>query len=288
MSRLTNVRYADDVMLFAKSEEELTEMTELLVEAFGNVGLELNAAKSKVLTNDNITFSFLDIADNLVSVIEAGAHHKYLGRYLSGEFVFREVTEINHRIQCAWHKFGLNSSILCNRDIAIHLRLKLFDAIITPTILFGIAILPLSAASLEKIEVVQRKMLRKIVGWIRLQDEAWDVTMHRMKDRVEDALLRHPVMLWKERIAKYLWKFIVRVKKAPCDQWISLSSKWFPNGCEDESSEFYAYRVRGRPYLKWDDVVSRFCQIRFNQSWQNVPLDVFCNSADDFISFFCS
>ena len=56
------------------------------------------------------------------------------------------------------------------------------------------------------------------MGWIRLQDEAWDVTVHRMKDRVEDALLRHPVMLWKERIAKYLWKFIVRVKKALCGQ----------------------------------------------------------------------
>ena len=125
------------------------------------------------------------------------------------------------------------------------------------------------------------------MGWIRLQDEAWDVTMHRMKDRVEDALLRHPVMLWKERIAKYLWKFIVRVKKAPCDQWISLSSKWVPNECEDESNEFYAYRVRGRPYLKWDDVVSRFCQIRFNQSWQNIPFDVFCTSANDFISCFC-
>ena len=50
------------------------------VETFGNVGLELNGAKSKVLKNDNITFSFLDIADNLVSVIEVGALHKHLGR----------------------------------------------------------------------------------------------------------------------------------------------------------------------------------------------------------------
>ena len=38
--RLTNVRYADDVMLFAKTEEELSAMITLLVEAFENVGLE--------------------------------------------------------------------------------------------------------------------------------------------------------------------------------------------------------------------------------------------------------
>ena len=46
--RLTNVRYADDVMLFAKSEQELIAMIELLVKAFADVGLELNAAKSKM------------------------------------------------------------------------------------------------------------------------------------------------------------------------------------------------------------------------------------------------
>ena len=44
--RLTNVRYADDVMLFAKTEAELIEMVDLLTEAFATVGLELNAAKS--------------------------------------------------------------------------------------------------------------------------------------------------------------------------------------------------------------------------------------------------
>ena len=32
--RLTNVRYADDVMLFAKTEAELIEMVDLLTEAF--------------------------------------------------------------------------------------------------------------------------------------------------------------------------------------------------------------------------------------------------------------
>ena len=60
-TRLTNVRYADDIILFAKTEEELIEMVELLIEAFGDVGLELNAAKSKNLTNVPTSFSYLDI-----------------------------------------------------------------------------------------------------------------------------------------------------------------------------------------------------------------------------------
>lgn len=77
--RLTNLRYADDVMLFAKSESELIEMVELLTEAFATVGLELNAAKTKIITNDNIQHSYVDIGEHLVEIIDAGSHHKYLG-----------------------------------------------------------------------------------------------------------------------------------------------------------------------------------------------------------------
>ena len=123
------------------------------------------------------------------------------------------------------------------------------------------------------------------MGWARLGNQLWETTMRRMKDRVQHALLQYPVMMWKQRIAKHLWKFMLRVKTAPTDQWISQSSKWVPSECEDASSEFFAYRGRGRPFLKWDDNVSRFCQCHFNQSWQNVSLDDFRNSLDDFIAF---
>ena len=88
--RLTNVRYADDVMLFAKSEEELSTTITLLVEAFENVGLERNATKSKILTNAPVDYSYVDVGDNLVEILEASSHHKYLGRHLSGECMFRK------------------------------------------------------------------------------------------------------------------------------------------------------------------------------------------------------
>ena len=180
----------------------------------------------------------MDIDENFVEIIEAGSHHKYLGRYLSGESTFREQTEVNHRIQCAWYKFGQLKNTLCNSHISIKLRLKLFDAVVTPTILFGLAVLPLGAASLGKIEAVQRKMLRKIVGWVRIQNEPWDVTMRRMKLRVERALVTYPIIWWKTRIAKYLWKSILCVQTAPDTSWIKLASNWEPNECEDTFNEY--------------------------------------------------
>ena len=50
VSRLTDTRYADDVLLYAKSLEELQRMTDLLIVELKKVGLELNAEKNKKLT----------------------------------------------------------------------------------------------------------------------------------------------------------------------------------------------------------------------------------------------
>ena len=55
-------------------------MVELRSEAFVSVGLELNVAKSKIITNDNIQYSYVDIGENSVEMIGVAYHHKYLGR----------------------------------------------------------------------------------------------------------------------------------------------------------------------------------------------------------------
>ena len=48
--RLTNIRYADDIMIFAKSLPELCDMMALLVKTLAEVGLELNLQKTQILT----------------------------------------------------------------------------------------------------------------------------------------------------------------------------------------------------------------------------------------------
>ena len=48
--RLTNIRYADDVMLYAKSLEELHDMLSMLIEELQKIGLRLNSDKTKIFT----------------------------------------------------------------------------------------------------------------------------------------------------------------------------------------------------------------------------------------------
>ena len=48
-TRLTNLRYADDLMIFATSREELVLMVETLAQELSLIGLQLNGTKTIVL-----------------------------------------------------------------------------------------------------------------------------------------------------------------------------------------------------------------------------------------------
>ena len=143
----------------------------------------------------------------------------FVGLHLPGILENRGTVEINHRMQIAWMKYGWFSRILGNRKVSIKLRLKLFDVIVSPALLFGLFILPLCQSHLEKIDVVQRKMLRKIVGWVRLRTDNWEITMRRMSLRLKTALDHYPITSWSEKRLKAQWKYVVRLKTLPASIW---------------------------------------------------------------------
>ena len=50
--RLTNLRYADDLLIFGKSLAEAVEMVEILTHELTRAGLIINWAKTKILSTD--------------------------------------------------------------------------------------------------------------------------------------------------------------------------------------------------------------------------------------------
>ena len=70
--RLTNIRYADDVMLYAKSLEELHAMLTMLMEELAKIGLHLNGNKTKILTTVANPPHFLDVDENLIQIMQPG------------------------------------------------------------------------------------------------------------------------------------------------------------------------------------------------------------------------
>ena len=76
-----------------------------------------------------------------------------------------------------------------NRQVSVHLKLKLFDFMISLIALFAISFFYIS----DKFRNVraQMKMLRSIVRWVRISDEPWSDTMNRMNQRMDRAAAMH-------------------------------------------------------------------------------------------------
>ena len=109
------------------------------------------------MTNEDVQFQYMEIADELVAILQDSDSHRYLGRSIPGDLYNRAAIEIKHRLQAGWYKFSQHSKSLTHRNISVTFRLKLFDSIVTPTILFGLTALPLHQTYVDKINVAQRK-----------------------------------------------------------------------------------------------------------------------------------
>ena len=206
----------------------------------------------------------------MVEVLHETASHKYLGRYLSGDLDKRAEVEVKHRIQQAWFKFHQHQRVLTNQHISVKLRMKLFDAAISPSLLFGVAALPLYENLVTKIDIVQRKMMRRIVGWTRVADESWEITMRRMGNKVAGALRQWPVKTWSNRIAHTRWDLARRLNSMPIHRWANLCIRWQPTVINDSFLPTKPVRDRGRPHLRWDNTLRKYRAANFGNDWYDV------------------
>nr|XP_049706068.1 uncharacterized protein LOC126056577 [Helicoverpa armigera] len=96
--RLTNLRFADDIVLFASTSAELQDMLQDLSRASREVGLQMNMSKTHTMTNstkrreegDGQALHYVD-------------EYIYLGQLVS--FDNRQEKEIDRRIENAWKSY---------------------------------------------------------------------------------------------------------------------------------------------------------------------------------------
>jgi hypothetical protein len=265
---LTNIRYADDLMIYATSWQELVRMLEALVQELAAIGLHLNSKKSKILTTSSQGPTMIEVAGELVEVLDGQVSHKYLGRKIPGDLRSRNSVEVAHRIKCAWAKFSQHRDALTDKNICLRSRLRLFAAVVSPCVLFGLAACALTGVQVESLDTVQRRMLRLIVGWVRTGEEPWADTMRRMRDRVARAMHIFPVEPWSTQFARRKYK-MAGCFMANGQDWPSIIIRWHPN-----STNSVAFRSRGRPQRRWEDDFHEFTSARFpGRDWRDIAVD---------------
>ena len=159
---LTNMRFADDVLLFATSKEQLQKILCEFKRSTEKVGLRIHPGKTKILSNQSSDIrKEIEIDDMKVEILTRGESTKYLGQMIT--FQQQEMTEIRNRIRAAWATFHKHRLELTSRTYMLNHRLRLFDAVVTPTISCASGTWTPTKEHERMIQSTQRKMLRLII-----------------------------------------------------------------------------------------------------------------------------
>ena len=150
-------------------------MLEDLITEAGRAGLEIHPTKTKILTNDSDEKrGSVTVAGQRVDALASTGAADYLGRRLTCSNVHD--TEIDARLDKAWKRFFSLKQELCGKHICLRERIKLSEATVTPTLLYGSTAWTMTVAREHKIRRAQRKMLQWMLGsfWKRPAEDTSD------------------------------------------------------------------------------------------------------------------
>ena len=159
---LTNLRFADDVMLFATSKEQL-RMYEFK-KATEKVGLRIHPDKTKILSQSTINSDatkHIEVGDMSIEMLTRNESVKYLGQRIS--FYQQETIEIKSRIRAAWATFHKYRRELTSKNYNLKHRLRLIDATVSPTFCYAAGTWAPNKEHERMIQSTQRKMLGLII-----------------------------------------------------------------------------------------------------------------------------
>jgi hypothetical protein len=265
--RLLNLRFADDVLLVAKSLKILKKMMEDMRQEVAKVGLEMHFGKTKILANPKgrkqSHAPYVDIGNQRVEILGPDESTKYLGRAFA--LTDYHNREIKHRISYGWAKFMKYKDELCDRRISLEKRLKLFDSVVTPTVLYGSCCWTMTKEREHLLKVAERRMLRKIVQVARwracgeAEEEPWVSYIVRSTRTAERISEIAGIANWVREQKRRKWRWGGHVARCMDRRWTQLVLHWVPDG----------RRGVGRPSLRWEDAFVDFFQKRGGEtlSW---------------------
>ena len=158
---VNNLRYADDTVSIAESEEQLQRLINVVVTKSEEKGLYLNSAKS---------FTMVFSKASQIPTCNINVHGKILEQvhsfvYLGSQFISdaRCETEIRRRIGIAKSAFTSMSKVLTSRDIHMTVRIKVLRCYMWSTLLYGCETWTISVAMQEKINAFETWLYRRML-----------------------------------------------------------------------------------------------------------------------------
>ena len=238
MPSLLDLRFADDILLFARTAAEAMALLDDLVRKLQKIGLQLNAAKTVVLTSGvQPPCSLHKNNGTVLRVLQQEEAHKWLGCMISA------ARSRNTHLQAASRAFHANKWILCDKGLSISHRLQ-FDKVVSPVACSGASHRAIHKDDLAKLDVEYRRLMRMVVG--PPADTNWALPWHDIllgwNNRVQILSDHAGLQPWSVTCIEAVWKFASYVAILPPERWARRILAWNMRGP----------RKRGRPAYTWE------------------------------------
>ena len=172
----------------------------MLVDALRQVGVVLNAGKTKILkTQSQHPAKLVSPSGIAVEILARDRAHKWLGCMISTHINGSHGLDLEHHRHAASRAFYANKAILCDKSVPISQRFAYFDAMVTPVACFAAGY----KQDPRKLESKFRKVARAILGPAGGLDLSapWHEILHEWDAHVLECAEQAGVKLWSRRSA---------------------------------------------------------------------------------------
>ena len=261
LDNLVDLRFADDILLFANSGPEVAQILDKFVKAVGKVGLRLNVDKTVILTNEAQPPSTLVTKDGLIlKVLERNQGQKWLGCILTACGSMMQHLDLSYHMEQGTKSMHANRWILQDKTTSIYTRLKYFNACVSAVVCFGGGHRTLYKKQLYTLDVLFRKLCRSIVTPPSDTDWSleWHEILHRWNDRARTFAQTAGLQPWSYCVCRQHWKLASHIANLPEHRLVRRILAWNPS---------VRYRSLGRRPHTWDYQLQAFCRYKGLGPW---------------------
>ncbi|CAM4530358.1 unnamed protein product [Leuciscus chuanchicus] len=193
---ITNLRFADDIDGLAGKEQELVNLVKHLNEASAAYNMQINAEKTKLMTNNpNGISTEIKINNKKLETVNS---FKYLGAIVSDEGSKPEILSRIAQTIAAMTKLKV---IWNDSNIAIGSKIRLMRSLVMSIFLYACESWTLTADIDRRIQAVEMRCFRRLLG-ISYRDHITDV---EVKARIESAIGSYEDLLSSVKKRKLNW-----------------------------------------------------------------------------------
>ena len=193
---ITNLRFADDIDGLAGSESELVSLVEKLDKTSRAYGMQINAEKTKVMTNNSNGFTTdITVAGQKINSVEK---FKYLGAIVTDE---GSKPEVRSRIAQATAAFAKLDCIWKDKRIKINSKIRLMRSLVTSILLYSCETWTVTAEIERVIQSTEMRFFRRLLN-ITYRDRITNITV---RNRIRQAIGPYQDLLSQVKRRKLKW-----------------------------------------------------------------------------------